>query len=806
MPEAEKNKHMKDHPIIIFTVAFIIGILLEPVFQVSILIVLILTLILFSFLLISRLNGFFYKIKIILSVISLILISSLGNLTTYFNQVQFNPEVSSLYKEKNVSVSGTINTIELIRENEILFLLDASNFITKDENINDDITFLCKLRGGKKGRNEFYNTMKPGYLIEVKATYTKGKGRRNPGEFDYNSYLKSKGITGILIIKKFSDIIIVKDKPNFFKNSIFQVRKIINEQINSLHGNKTASLLRGLLLADRREIDQETKIQFINSGVVHVLAVSGLHVGFIAFIFIILFGRFNIYFRSVSTIVGLLCFMFLTGVPPSVFRATVMALVIITAFLTNRTTNIFNSLAIAALIILVINPNEIYSPGFQLSFSAVLAIGVIYPLISNAINKLKIESKLIRFFLLFIAVSFAAQIGTLPFTLLYFGKLSVIALLANLIVIPTIGFIISLSIITLITQAVFPSLAIYYAATNDAITNLLLDFINFTGQLGFSHIKIRGYSIYDIFIFYFFLIFVLYFLRKVKSKLAFSIVIIFVIVNIYLLSSLDNKKLLPDNVLSILMIDVGQGDAILIKFPDNTIALIDAGQATFYFDYGERVILPLLDYLDIDKIDYGFISHLDLDHYGGFVSLIQNGIIKEIYKPVIDSSLSKDVKFEKFLKERKVPFNYYNCQSLMIGNCRLFTLSDKDEAEFYKLSSNNKSGVMKLVYGKKSFLFTGDVEKRVEKILINDFEIFLDVDVLKVAHHGSKTSTSDEFLKYTSPQYALISAGIKNKFGHPAENVISKFRKNSVKILRTDESGAVLLWCDGEKIFVEDWR
>lgn len=797
---------MKDHPIIIFTIAFIIGILLQPVFKVSILMLLILTLILFALLLSSRFGGFFNKIKLILSVLSLILISSLGNLTSRFNQMQFNPEVSSLYKEKDVAVSGTINTIELIRKNEILFHLDAKNFIAKNLNINDDISFLCKLRGSKKGRNEFYNTMKPGFVIEVRGTYTKGKGRRNPGEFDYNSYLKSKGITGLLTIKKFSDIKIVVDEPNFLNNSIFQIRKIINEQIISLHSNKTASLLRGLLLADRREIDQETKTQFINSGVVHVLAVSGLHVGFIAFIFIIMFGRFNIYFRSVSTMVGLLGFMLLTGIPPSVFRATVMALVIIIAFSTNRTTNIFNSLAIAALIILVLNPNEIYSPGFQLSFSAVLSIGVIYPLISNAINKLRIKSKLIRYILLFSAVSFAAQIGTLPFTLLYFGKLSVIALFANLIVIPTIGIIISLSVVTLITQAVFPSLAIYYAATNDAITNLLLAFINFTGQLGYSHIKIHGYSIYDTFIFYLFLIFVLYFIGKVKSKLAFSIVITFVILNIYLLSSLDDKKLLPDHVFSILMIDVGQGDAILIKFPNNTIALIDAGQATFYFDYGERVILPLLDYLDIDKIDYGFVSHLDLDHYGGFVSLIQNGKIKKIYKPAIDTSLSKDVKFEKFLKKQKVPINYYDYQSLKIGNCRLFILTDKDETEFYNLSSNNNSGVLKLVYGNKSFLFTGDVEKRAEKILINDFETFLDIDVLKVAHHGSKTSTTDEFLKYTSPQYALISAGIKNKFGHPAENVILKFHKNSVNILRTDESGAALLWCDGENIFVEDWR
>ena len=249
-----------------------------------------------------------------------------------------------------------------------------------------------------------------------------------------------------------------------------------------------------------------------------------------------------------------------------------------------------------------------------------------------------------------------------------------------------------------------------------------------------------------------------------------------------------------------------QGDSFIIKFPNNKTALIDAGEATFYFDYGERVILPLLNYLGIEKIDYGFVSHLDLDHYGGFVALILEDRIGEIYKPALDSSLTKDLKFERFLKNRNITITYYDKQSVEIGNSKVYILTDKEESEFYKLSSNNRSGILKIIYGSTSFLFTGDAEKRAENILINNYQSFLDVDVLKVGHHGSKTSSSDKFLQYTSPQFALISAGIKNKFGHPAQNVISKFKSNNLEILRTDKNGAVLMISDGEQVFAENWK
>jgi competence protein ComEC len=573
-----------------------------------------------------------------------------------------------------------------------------------------------------------------------------------------------------------------------------------------MHNTETAALLRGLLLADRREIDQETKTQFINSGIIHVLAVSGLHVGFIALIFIVLFGRFNIYLRSVLTMIGLLIFMILTGVPPSVFRATVMALVILVAFLTNRSTNIFNSLAIAALIILIINPNEIYSPGFQLSFSAVISIGVIYPIISGMINRLQIQSKFVRYILLFVAVSFAAQIGTLPFTLIYFGKLSVIGLATNIIVIPAIGIILSLSVGTIIIGSIFPSIALYYSATNDLITWLMLNLIKLTGELSFSHFKITAYSIYDSVVFYFFISSFIYFIGRFKTKYAIIILLLLTISNVILFTFLDDEELLPENQLSVLMVDVGQGDSFIIKFPNNKTALIDAGEATFYFDYGERVILPLLNYLGIEKIDYGFISHLNLDHYGGFVALILEGRIGEIYKPALDTSKTKDVKFEKFLRNKTIPFTYYNKQSLKIGNCKIYILSNINEAKVFNLSLNNKSGIIKIIYGSTSFLFTGDAEKKVENILVRNYQSFLDVDVLKVGHHGSKSSSSQKFLDYVTPKINLISAGIKNRFNHPANDIIKRLKDTGTKIYRSDMDGAVLLNSDGENIKLKKWH
>jgi competence protein ComEC len=467
---------------------------------------------------------------------------------------------------------------------------------------------------------------------------------------------------------------------------------------------------------------------------------------------------------------------------------------------------LINSIAIAALLILSIDPNEIYNPGFQLSFAAVISIAIIYPIIEQFISKLKIKNKAARYVVLFIAVSFSAQIGTFPFTLLYFNKFSTIALVTNLLVIPSIGIIIGIALFTLAVSVIVPFLALYFAVANDLITGLMLGVIRFSGKLEFSHIVITQYSISDVVLFYAFMAVFLTILIRIKNLIPKIIFTVLIVGNIFLFSSFDDEELMPDDMLSILMIDVGQGDSFFIKFPNGKTALIDAGNTSFYFDNAERVIIPLLKYLNVEKIDYGFVSHIDFDHHSGFVSLILEEKINRIFKPALDTTLTKDIRFEKFLTDFEIPFEYYKQDLVKIGNVKLYFLNYDKFIHSLDLETNNRSGVIKIVHGNNSFLFTGDLEKNAENEYSKKYKEFLDSDVLKVSHHGSKTSTSNEFFRYVAPKLGLISAGINNNFGHPADIVLERLNFFNSEILRTDLDKAVLMRSDGNTIETVNWK
>jgi competence protein ComEC len=728
------------------------------------------------------------------------------------NKQEVNSKLKSYEKEKNVNVFGRVEEIELEKSYEISFILNADSIRIANKSFSlisnsnkSGEKILCRLRSDSLERKNFYNVAKPGNYIMMRGTFQQGRGIRNPGEFDYRKFLLSKGITGIINSYDSASVIILNDDVHLFNNVIFQIRKNIDRLIHQLHNKQTSGLLRGLLLADRAEIDYETKQNFVNSGVIHILAVSGLHVGYILLFFVVAFGRFNIYIRSLLTIIGLLCFMFITGIPASVFRATLMSVILIIAFLTGRSTNLLNSIALSAVIILIFKPFEILNPGFQLSYSAVLSIALIYPLIQKVIYQSNIRNKYLNNLLLFVAVSLSAQIGTLPFTLAYFNKLSVISLFTNIIVIPLAGIIVGLAIITLLIGSIIPSIATYLALVNNIVTSIMMDLIRFSGSLDFAFIRINNFSLLDSVFFYVFISLLIYSFRT-SEKLFFKLFItIIILANIYIFSLLDNKKLLSDGLLNIMMIDVGQGDSFLIKFPNGKTALIDAGIVDPFFDTGERIIIPLLDYLDIEKIDYGFVSHLDTDHYGGFASLIHNGRIKEIYRPKPDSS-DKSIRFEKFLDKHKLPKKIYDKEKIQIGNVAIYIMNDASSDYLEKLSSNDRSGIIKIIFGKTSFLFVGDAEIPAEEYYLQRYKNFLDSDVLKVGHHGSKTGSSEKFLEAVSPKISLVSVGIKNKFGHPSEIVLNRLKELNSQILRTDSSGAVLLQSDGKEIKIIDWK
>ncbi|PIQ07771.1 MAG: DNA internalization-related competence protein ComEC/Rec2 [Ignavibacteriales bacterium CG18_big_fil_WC_8_21_14_2_50_31_20] len=790
---------MKDYPLIKYVLFFVFGILgansfsfpFQYIFSSFVIITII------AILLQIKKN----KFSAFLFLLSSILFGSVYSSICDNGNVQYPFEKTKISK---TVISGKIENIELLHNNEFKLLISTDSVNINDSAIALHTKIQCNISSeANKKLEKLYDKLAIGNKLKLIGTLRKGRDKRNPGEFDYYKYLQSKEIAGILYVREIKNVIQTDFSVNLFYNSIFEARKWISNRIDKLHNRETASLLKGLLLADRSEIDYRTKESFINSGVIHVLAVSGLHVGFIVLIFMFLFSRVSIYPRTILIIIGIICFLLITNSPASVFRATIMIVVMFMVYLSNRKYSSLNSLAIAAFILLLINPAEIFNPGFQLSFSAVASILIVYPILSS---KIKTENKALKFLLLFSAVSFSAQIGTLPFTLIYFQKLSIIALFANLLVIPIIGIIVGLGVLTIFVSIFSTILAIYFGSANMLATNILMEIVNFTGTQQFSFLFIPNFSIIDGIIFYVYFSVIIYSIQKFNNIYASIILYLLIGLNLYFILQIDDKQLLPDNLLSIVMIDIGQGDGIFIKFPNGKTALIDAGNANLDFDNGERIITPLLRRLSIKQIDYGFISHVDSDHYKGFLYLIKNGWIKEIYKPQIDSSQQKDLDLEQIINDCEVKLNYYSKTKMSFGNVRLYILNDTTNYEYINFDSNNNSGIIKIIHGNNSILFVGDAEKESERLMINEYGKFLKSDILKIGHHGSKSSSSQVFIDQVSPKIGLISAGLNNSFGHPTKLIIDRFTSSDVKLYRTDLEGAIIFQSNGKLFTKINWR
>lgn len=792
---------MNNYPLIKFVLIFICGYLFEAIFKLNDEILFYLSSILITILLILYFikNQNWKTFRQIVLVVSLFFLSGFYYSSFHKAKVYYPFEN---YSYRNIKLVGNVNNVELIQRDRIVFYLTSDsiyfpNFIEKRK-----FNFLCILNDSQRRLNEKYDSLKIGSLVEIKGNIIRPRNKRNLGEFDYEKYLNQKQIHSLFSVKGASNIKIISNPHLDLMNLIFEARKKIDNVISKYHNKNTASLLRGLLLADRSTIDYEIKNEFINSGVVHVLAVSGLHVGFISLIFIFLFQRLNIFLRYSFTVIGLIIFMIITNSPPSVVRATIMAIVIILSLMTSRKYNSYNAIAFSALIILLINPDELFNPGFQLSFAAVISILIFHPILNNAIHQLNFKSNLLKTLLLFASVSLAAQIGTLPFVLIYFHKLSIISLIANLIVIPLIGMIIGLGIFTIIISFLSTLLCSYYASANELLTYILFFVTDKLGNFTAAYLPITNFSIIDTIIYYLLIASLFFLWKKLQSIQAKIVIVILVVFNFVFWAKLDDINFLPDNYLSILAVDIGQGDSYLIKFPNGQTALIDAGNANKYFDNGKRIIIPLLEYLGIKKIDYAFVSHVDSDHYRGFISLIRNNKIKLIYKPPLDSLDKEDKNFEALLNYYSIPIKYYSKSILTIGNVRIYILNDS----FYYNNSNDRSGVFKIKYGNTTFLFTGDISKKAEYNYAELYKNFLKSDLLKVSHHGSKTGTSDIFLNYVKPEYAVISAGISNLFHHPHKEVLERLLKRKIKISRTDKEGAILIQSNGYKIAKINWK
>ena len=632
-------------------------------------------------------------------------------------------------------------------------------------------------------------------------------GARNPGEFDYGRYLALNGIQGFVTVRDTNSIRLLSRSGTLtFSELAASAQNDIYRVFDRYHGPSEASFLKGVVFGYRGDLSAEVKQAFMDTGTIHILAVSGSNVVVVALIFYSLVGFLRVPSRIAIalTMVGLLWYMVMTGLSPSVIRATIMAASVLVGNVFGRKGDIYNSLAFAALIMLIWDPMFVLDVGFQLSFAAVLSIVYFYPRLEPLIDHLParlIRIKLVDSALKLFAVSVAAQIGTLPFSAYYFGQISIISIVANLIVVPVSGFNTLLGFATLGAAQISDWFASCYAVLNDLLVSWLLKFVLWCASVPYAHVETLGTGALFA-VAYYAAVAGLFNLHAPRVMVRASIIVLLGF-NVSLYSSVFGRS---EGKFTISVIDVGQGDAILMELPNNRRVLVDTGPKIGQEDAGHKTIAPLLKKRGIRALDAIILSHPHDDHIGGCVSLLRDVRVGSL---VVSDTLPVTQAYGSLLetaRDRGIPIRLIRAGERLQFDpaTRIFVLQPRSGYAGGDL--NNQSIVLKVLYGSTSFLLTGDAGTSVELQLVHSSGDILACDVIKVGHHGASTSSSETFLKAVRPSMALISVGRLNKFKHPSRMILSRYKLFEIPVHRTDLEGAIILESDGTNISKVAWR
>ncbi len=647
--------------------------------------------------------------------------------------------------------------------------------------------YTVKARTGKYKNKKFIvyinkknkKLLEYGDLIEIKGEYSAPEVARNYKGFDYSQYLKTLNIYGTIKVEESK--IINKNQLSPILISINNIKEKMIDNANRNMPKRTANLLLGILIGERDNIQEDIIESFRTANLSHILAVSGAHTSYIILGITYLISKSKTPKRIgyIITIINLLIFIIITGASYSVVRACIMAIVVIGAKICYRKENFFTSICISLIIILIQNPFAINDIGLKLSFMGTAGIVIFNKSITNFFIKLKIKQKIAEA----LSVTFSAQLMIMPITILNFNTISLTFFISNILASPLLGIIIIFGFISIFISSILNPISKILFLILHIFLELLILVSKVTEKIPGSSILVKTPNILFAIVYYILILFFNYFFvikqnptRRFHKKIIKIITIkniknafkvIAVVFLIILLLTRIVRIINP--TLKIYFIDVGQGDSTLIVTPKNKKILIDGGEGK------TNVLFQYLLDRRINKIDYIIISHFDSDHCNGLIEIIEKMRVENIVMSKQSKESEEYKKILEIIKQKNIKVSSVKAEDKIIIEKNLYTkiLNPAEKFEFQDL--NNNAIVAKLVYKNFSMLFTGDIEKA-EENLAKKYKNELKSTILKVAHHGSKTSTSEEFLKYVEPQIALIGVGENNKFGHPNQITIEKLK------------------------------
>ncbi|MFZ7131725.1 MAG: DNA internalization-related competence protein ComEC/Rec2 [Eubacteriales bacterium] len=698
-------------------------------------------------------------------------------LVTFRMELLWNHTHSSLEENSGDVYCGEIVSYPTYQENSVQFVLQL-----KDQKEKVQATIY-------NNTHEYYY----GDTILCSGKIQAPEGRRNPGGFNYKEYLKSKNIHYIFIINNTSIKLQDTENAGALSNFILSMRKKLVLTINTYFGQDQADFLRGITLGEK-SLDMEIRNNFNQLGVSHILAVSGLHIGFI-YMLLHKLSQLLKWPKSIEFVfTGILLYLysFIVGFSISVIRASVMLSVLLFSHMIHKKYDTLNVLCLLGSIFLCINPFTLFTVGFQLSFGCVLAITIIFPLLDH---KLVVKNKILNYIKSLVFMTLSVQIGTIPLLLFHFQNISIIATLANIIVVPIVGLIITLFIITMLLLIILGLNPIFLYNTINILINIIFAVTHIFGKISYFNLNLSPLSFHFLVFYYIFMLMLMGYLYMFQenNKRIVQWILLLNMVSMLLLTFLPHP-------LIVTVFDVGQGDSILIETPQKKAILIDGGGVKDY-SVGDNILKKALLYKNIHTLDLVICTHSHEDHLLGILEIADDISIRGI---VINC-----------LEEQGYNALIKTCEAYsipIISNDKIeVNLSPEVSLQFLYpepsmtyIDENNSSVVAKLEYEETSFLFTGDMEEEGEKILLQGNKD-LKSDVIKIGHHGSNTSSSEEFINKVHPNYAIISVGKNNFFGHPSQEVIQRLEQNGIEIYRTDASGAIEIISNGSSIEIKGY-
>ena len=689
-----------------------------------------------------------------------------------------------------VSVYGQVVEMVNSTNSKISFVLNTHRI----SHIDKDYEYKGKIR------ISIYQTMEKdahipiniGDWLEVRGTIEKPQEKRNPKGFDYRAYLARHGIYYTIGTASRNILSVNTGNLPWPRSWVESIRKYMEGVFDTYTGGMGSSLLKAMIIGQRWSLPSELREQFSTTGIAHILAISGLHVGFVVLLLSWLSKGLKLSPKATFFIQGIALgfYCIVVGGSSSVVRATVMTLILLGGKVVGRKPDPLNSLSLAAFVILLFRPLELFEVGFQLSFLAVAGIVLFNELLSSKLAKL---DKLPLGIGEAIAVMLSAQLGVWPLIAYYFNTFSIISFMANLILVPIAGIIVILGLILLLAAAIVPLIGQVIGWWLWLLCQFLIEVNKWLSSFTWSSIRVVSPG----FLFmtaYYFILLILSQERPLWVKRPWRTSLIVILIVLLLLAI----EPIVDNQFKVVFLDVGQGDCIYIKTPDEKHILVDGGgrpEGVGDFDVGAEIVVPFLLKNGVRKLDLVVMSHGHHDHMGGLVPVIKDIKVdafmefppmqpSESYKELKELINSKDIKCIHAIGGQTYRVGKYVYIDI------IYPITNSEVVDrLYDENENNLSLVMRIRYQQASIMLTGDIEEGVESYLSG---IWKDgVSILKVAHHGSNTSTTDKWLEVIKPRIAVIQSG-KNNFGHPNPQVIERLENHGAVVYRNDENGAVI--------------